>query len=229
MPAPTTVTDQAVIEAGRQLTTEGKPVTGWRLRTVLGAGNPTRMGKIWEAHAAEMAEETQAPTPPPLPADLETQATAFQMRVAAELDSMIMAAWQTAERTAMDRTKTEVDAARDATKRTTADLELAEQAIADAETERDQATVMAEQLRIQLHEARAEADRQRGHAEAANTQAQRAEAAAAAALETARMGAEERGRLLERLERAEADLQAQKAQQAGKARNVTDHAVDHGV
>ncbi len=49
---PTEYTDQQIIEAGEQLQAEGRNVTGFALRKIVGGGNPTRLKSIWDAHAA---------------------------------------------------------------------------------------------------------------------------------------------------------------------------------
>jgi chromosome segregation ATPase len=49
---PTEYTDQQIIEAGEQLLAEGRNVTGFALRKIVGGGNPTRLKSIWDAHAA---------------------------------------------------------------------------------------------------------------------------------------------------------------------------------
>lgn len=46
---PAEISDSAIIEAGRALLRNGKPVTGARLRTAIKGGNPARLFKVWES------------------------------------------------------------------------------------------------------------------------------------------------------------------------------------
>jgi hypothetical protein len=45
---PVEVTDEAIIEAGRALVEQGRNVTGFALRKVIGSGAPNRLKAVWD-------------------------------------------------------------------------------------------------------------------------------------------------------------------------------------
>ncbi|MFT6905742.1 MAG: colicin import membrane protein [Oleiphilaceae bacterium] len=47
------VTDDQIIEVGLKLESEGTPISAWKLRSVIGAGSPPRLIKVWEAYKTE--------------------------------------------------------------------------------------------------------------------------------------------------------------------------------
>lgn len=60
---PAEVTDEDIIQAGRQLIASGVPqkdITGNRIRQITGRGNPYRLGSVWHKHvAAEVGGEKE--------------------------------------------------------------------------------------------------------------------------------------------------------------------------
>lgn len=48
MPAPVIVTSEQVAEAAAKLAEQGKPITGWTLRGVIGSGRPNRLLSVWK-------------------------------------------------------------------------------------------------------------------------------------------------------------------------------------
>ena len=49
---PVEFTDEQVIEAGRTLQAQGRNITGFALRKLVGGGDPTRLKQRWDAHQA---------------------------------------------------------------------------------------------------------------------------------------------------------------------------------
>ena len=49
---PAEFTEDSIIEAGQQLQAEGRNVTGFALRKVVGGGNPTRLKIVWDQYVA---------------------------------------------------------------------------------------------------------------------------------------------------------------------------------
>jgi hypothetical protein len=93
MPAPATVTDVQIRDAGDQITAAGRRVTGYSLREQLGGrGDPRRMLAVWQQSQpqSDMAPSDQSQTvaPPPLPPDLATRAAASRDRLTAEFDAV---------------------------------------------------------------------------------------------------------------------------------------------
>ena len=49
---PAEFTEESIIDAGQQLQAEGRNVTGFALRKVVGGGNPTRLKIVWDQYVA---------------------------------------------------------------------------------------------------------------------------------------------------------------------------------
>ena len=67
--------ESRIIEAGKRLEKSGKRVTKWGLRNAVGAGNPSRLMRVWEAFKAENGEvvvvAANAEEVPALPPEVE--------------------------------------------------------------------------------------------------------------------------------------------------------------
>lgn len=61
---PVEVTDETIIEAGRALVEQGRNVTGFALRQVIGSGAPNRLKAVWDRQQAQTVIQ---PEPMPLP------------------------------------------------------------------------------------------------------------------------------------------------------------------
>lgn len=113
MPAAITVTNEQVSAAAGQLIREGKRITGWTLRAVIGFGRPSRLAAVWDDLHGEAAgkglPEPEAPVLPPMIADHLAAATE---RLSAELHDLVGQSWARAAELATKRVQAEVDAAR---------------------------------------------------------------------------------------------------------------------
>ncbi len=112
MPAISVITEEQVRAAAEELTTKGKTITGWTLRTIIGSGRADRLAAIWDslnvsAHAAPATELTVAL--PPAVAD--SLATAEE-RLTSELRAAFSAAWRAASELSGQRVQAEIGAAR---------------------------------------------------------------------------------------------------------------------
>ncbi|ADC64184.1 DNA-binding protein [Allochromatium vinosum] len=97
---PVEVTDEAIIEAGRALVEQGRNVTGFALRQVIGSGAPNRLKTVWDRHQAQGLPQ---PEPRPLPDGivnvldrLETEYSKQLYKLALEIQAL---AHQEAEQT----------------------------------------------------------------------------------------------------------------------------------
>lgn len=97
---PVEVTDETIIEAGRALVEQGRNVTGFALRQVIGSGAPNRLKAVWDRQQAQTVIQ---PEPMPLPDGivnvldrLEAQWSAQLRELALELHTL---AHQEAEQT----------------------------------------------------------------------------------------------------------------------------------
>jgi Plasmid replication region DNA-binding N-term len=131
MPAPATVTDEQIRDAGQEIIADGRRVSAYSLRAQLGGrGDPRRLITVWEQIQQQRdpapIDQPQAVAARSLPPDIAAQATMLRERLAAEFDAAIAAAWLAAERRAAERLGSEVAAAHGA-------AEAARQAQAEAD------------------------------------------------------------------------------------------------
>lgn len=89
---PVEVTDEEIIAAGRSLVEQGRNVTGFALRQVIGSGAPNRLKAVWDRHQAQGVPQ---PEPRPLPEGiagvldrLEAQWSAQLRELALELHTL---------------------------------------------------------------------------------------------------------------------------------------------
>lgn len=228
MPAPATVTDEQIRDAGQEIVAAGRRVSGYSLRAQLGGrGEPRRLMAVWEQTRPQRdpapADQMPTVTAPPLPPDLAAHAATLRERLTAEFDATIAAAWVAAERRAAERLGGEVEAARAAAETAGQAQAEADEALAAADMARDVAEADRDRLATEATEARAAADRATGQRAAADAErdrlvaelsqarqaiaeAQRHTAAAGAAREAAEASAKQAQQLAEAArEAAEAD------------------------
>lgn len=113
MAAPATVHREAVAQAAAQLVAAGEKVTGWRLRRIIGSGNPARL----EAVAREQADEAPTrPLPEPaamvLPPTIADHLAEAEVRMLADLRGLIAQGWERASELAARRMAEEAEIAR---------------------------------------------------------------------------------------------------------------------
>ena len=109
MAAPVTVADDEVLAAGRSLAADGRAVNGWSLRRVLGRGDPTRLGTVWQvAQAAPAAGTATGNAVVPLPSVVADRVEEVKAQVADLAGDL----WRFAECLALQRLQGETEAAR---------------------------------------------------------------------------------------------------------------------
>lgn len=127
---PASHTDQDVIAAGQQLLAQGKAVTGFGLREVLGGGNSARLKNIWEAQASMHVPAAPAV---PLTAELEELFKAAQQKLDAVFRELAM-------KFHADSHKTATDSAAIAVAEVESKLREAESELAEAQRQADRNT-----------------------------------------------------------------------------------------
>lgn len=65
---PIEFTQDAIIQAGLDLRVEGRKITSFALRQIVGGGNPARLKKVWDEHL-ERQDAAQAPPVAELPVE----------------------------------------------------------------------------------------------------------------------------------------------------------------
>lgn len=84
---PVEVSVDEIVEAGNQLVSEGKKVTGFALRQITDRGNPSRLRSVWEEHVKQISPEKTLEKAA-LPAEIERLLSAYAERIAAEMKNM---------------------------------------------------------------------------------------------------------------------------------------------
>lgn len=190
MPAHATVSPEQVLEAATILQNDGKRISGWTLRRIIGAGDPARLEAIWREHAAAAAEverdaEDVAHTLPPSVAD---HLAAAEARVLANVRGIVSQIWKGASDLAAQRVAQEVSDARARVAELEEELAEARSALAVADDDLSRMTakygdahLKAEMGRGSVQEAAAARAAAEARAEAAEQRAVAAEARAEAA------------------------------------------------
>ena len=99
MPAPTTVTAEQVTQAAATLTEQGKPITGWTLRGVIGSGRPNRLLSVWREQQGMLVQEDEQPKADDLmhsetpPEDLLALAGEWSVDIGRIVDRVTRIAW----------------------------------------------------------------------------------------------------------------------------------------
>ena len=155
MPAPATITDEQIRDAGQVIVAAGRRVTGYSLREQLGGrGDPRRMLAVWQQTQPQRdmapSDQPQTVAPPPLPPDLATHAAALRDRLAAEFDTVMATAWAVAQNRAAERLGSEVEAARAAAKAAEQAQAEADEALAAADAARDAAEADRDRLAAEV-------------------------------------------------------------------------------
>lgn len=119
MPAPTIVTAEQVVEAAATLAEQGKVVTGWTLRGVIGAGRPDRLLAVWREQQGmpDPYKETRGDTedrglPPDCPPHVLSLAEDWAVDTRRYLDGLNLTMWQAAGAAAEQACKAEMDTLR---------------------------------------------------------------------------------------------------------------------
>ena len=116
MPAPVMVTDEQVAEAAANLSEQGKPITGWTLRGIIGSGRPDRLLAVWRHQQGMPAQDDPEPVDmgegsplPACPGHLLSMADEWGAEMRRHLDDLNQAMWLTAHTAAEQVHKSEMN------------------------------------------------------------------------------------------------------------------------
>lgn len=84
---PVEVSVEEIVQAGNQLVSEGKKVTGFALRQITDRGSPSRLRSVWDEHVKQVSPE-KVLEKVALPAEVEKSLSAYAERIAAEMRTM---------------------------------------------------------------------------------------------------------------------------------------------
>lgn len=70
---PTEFNQEQIIAAGTELSADGRNITGFALRKIVGGGNPTRLKQVWDEHVASQSTTDAAEPVAELPVEVAEQ------------------------------------------------------------------------------------------------------------------------------------------------------------
>lgn len=143
------VEESRIIEAAMTVLDQGKTVTGWKLRNIIGAGNPSRLMRVWEEHLEEtggaLQTTDQVEENSLLPPDVEESLKLALGTLNSHIEELVIQANNAAVRAADKRVATEYNASKKA-------REEAEQELAEAEIALSHSDSKAEELQSRINE-----------------------------------------------------------------------------
>ena len=123
------VSDEQIIEVGLKLESEGSRISAWKLRSVIGAGTPARLMKVWENYKAANGELVIAPEKKEnsaLPPEVEDNLRLMLGQLNESIEGLAFQTNNAAVMAADKRVKSEYEASKNAKEE--AEQELAEAA-----------------------------------------------------------------------------------------------------
>lgn len=148
---PVTFTTESIIDAGRELQTAGRSITGFALRAKVGGGNPSRLKQVWDEHINSQTTTAAEPV-----AELPVEVAEVIAVVSKELTERLAAlAVDLNDKTVKAAERRVHEVVRSAgEQRAQAERELADaaQAVDDLESELDKASAHGVELEARLAE-----------------------------------------------------------------------------
>ena len=181
MPAPTTVTPEQVAQAAATLAEQGKPITGWTLRGVIGSGRPDRLLAVWREQKGMPAQDEPEPEDaeersllPDCPPHVLSLAEEWAADMRQYLDGVTLTMWRAATLLADQEHRAEVDRLNSRVRDLERELSHAAYQVEslegmvqgqwdEAQVQKDDAAHQVAAARAEVRQARTEAD---GHREA---------------------------------------------------------------
>ncbi|GAA3973648.1 DNA-binding protein [Allohahella marinimesophila] len=161
---PSEFEDSDIIQAGQQLLSDGRRVTGFALRKVVGGGNPKRLADVWATYLQQQNSE-EAQSAPELPVELEEALAAMTGNFVEQLRELVGQLNTRAVKTAEKRVAEVIASAK-------AQQQAAEQEVQDAtETVDDLEEKLTEHRRVVQEQANKIRDLQEAEAQAQKAQA----------------------------------------------------------
>nr|WP_102532800.1 DNA-binding protein [Vibrio sp. 10N.286.48.B7]PMH78499.1 hypothetical protein BCU58_08985 [Vibrio sp. 10N.286.48.B7] len=136
------VEDSRIIEAAMSILEQNKNVSGWKLRNIIGAGDPKRLMKVWETHLEETGGDLQIAEQPEenslLPPDVEESLKVALGTLNSHIEELVTQANNAAVRAADKRVATEYNASKHAREEAEQELAEAEVALSHADDKVDE-------------------------------------------------------------------------------------------
>ena len=171
---PVVFTEEAIIEAGQQLQSAGRNITGFALRQKVGGGNPARLKQLWDEHQSNQVN-TEAESVTALPGELIETVYQFSKVLTERLSKVALELNDKAVKAAERRVDEVLRSA--SAQQAQADRELADAAETVEELERKFDEVQADALQTAERVTQAEADRDAARKEASSAREEAAKLA----------------------------------------------------
>ena len=143
---------EAIIQAGRDLQTVGRNITGFALRQKVGGGNPSRLKQVWDEHLASQSV-TRAEPVAELPLEVAEEVAAVTKALTERLAALAIELNDKAVKAAGRRVHEVVRSAGEQREQAERELADASQTFDDLEMKLDEARVHGEALQGRLAEA----------------------------------------------------------------------------
>lgn len=147
------ISNEQILEAAATLQSQGRDITGWALRDVIGSGGPKYMIRVWEEYRASQGDIVQTEEIPAeqhiLPPELESKVQVLLGNLHAEIESFARESDALANSTAEKKARAAYEAMMESNKKLVAEQDLADKIIEEADER-------AEQLESELSEAKQE-------------------------------------------------------------------------
>lgn len=133
---PTEFSETQIIEAGHKLEAEGRRVTGFALRKLVGGGNASRLTECWEAHK-QSYKLVEAEPVQELPVEVQDVLDAMTADFVSQFKNLVVSLNNKAVRTAERRVSEVIKAAREEQAKAEAELTDAEIAVEELDAHND--------------------------------------------------------------------------------------------
>ena len=142
---PAEFTPEAIIQAGRELQTAGRNITGFALRQKVGGGNPSRLKQVWDEHINSQAV-TRAEPVAELPVEVAEEVAAVTKALTERLAAMAVELNDKAVKAAERRVAEVIRTAGEQREQAERELADASQTVEDLETKLDEAEAKGVEL-----------------------------------------------------------------------------------
>lgn len=151
---PVEFTPEAIIQAGRDLQTVGRNITGFALRQKVGGGNPSRLKQVWDEHLASQSVTRTEPVAE-LPVEVAEEVAAVTKALTDRLQALAVELNDKAVKAAERRVHEVVRSAGEQREQAERELSDASQTVDELETKLDEALTQGEALETKLAEVQA--------------------------------------------------------------------------
>ena len=144
---------EAIIQAGEDLHTAGRNITGFALRQKVGGGNPSRLKQVWDEHLASRSMTRVEPVAE-LPIEVAEEVAVVTKALTERLGALAVELNDKAVKAAERRVHEVVRSAGEQREQAERELADASQTVDDIETKLDQTQAEADALEIKLADAK---------------------------------------------------------------------------